>query len=119
MKSEPLPLALASQRLRRRPGWPRKEPSAVAPQASAPRAAPPVTRPPERAVAEVWPIQPRLLGLQDAARYVGVSTWTIRAYLADGRLRRVRLPGPGGGEPLERILLDREELDRLVEDAKA
>jgi hypothetical protein len=68
-------------------------------------------------VAEVWPISPRLLGLKDAARYVGVSTWTIRGWLAAGRLARVRLPGPGGDD-LGRLLVDRLDLDRLVAEGK-
>jgi len=116
--SDPLPLALASHRLRRRPGRPRKVVSAPACQASAPQPSPPLTRLPEPAVAALWPMRARVLGLKASADYLGVSTWTVRAYLAAGRLRRVRLPGPGGGE-LERLLLDREDLDRLVEDAKA
>jgi hypothetical protein len=68
-------------------------------------------------VAEVWPIQPRLLGLRDAAQYVGVSTWTIRGWLAAGRLARVRLPGAAGGD-LERLLVDRLDLDQLVAEGK-
>jgi hypothetical protein len=77
-----------------------------------------LTRENERAVAEVWPLQPRILGLKGAAAYLGVSTWTIRAYLADGRLHRVHLPGRDGGA-LDRLLLDRQELDQLVENGKA
>jgi excisionase family DNA binding protein len=72
----------------------------------------------EPTVAALWPLQPRLLALKEAAAYLGVSTWTIRAYLADGRLQRVRLPGRGGGE-LERLLLDRGDLDALIEEGKA
>jgi hypothetical protein len=68
-------------------------------------------------VAALWPIQPRLLGLRAAAQYVGVSTWTIRAWLVAGRLARVRLPGAAGGD-LERLLLDRFDLDRLVVEGK-
>ena len=115
--SEPLPLALASQRLRRRPGRPRKVAGAVASQASAPRATPPLTRPPDRTVAEVWPVPPRLMGLKDAARYCSVSTWTVRGWLGAGRLARVRLPGAAGGD-LERLLVDRLDLDRLVTEGK-
>src|SRR5262245_19267208 len=99
------------------PGRPRKNASAPAPQASAPLAAPGLTRLPEPTVADVWLPGPRLLGCKDAARYVGVSTWTIRARLADGRLLRVKLPGAVGGV-LERLLVDRLDLDRLIEAGK-
>lgn len=110
-------LADASRRLRRRPGRPRKQPRAVASQASAPLAASPLTRENARAVAEVWPIPPRLLGLKDAAKYAGVSSWTIRGWQAAGVLERVRLPGASGGE-LERLLFDRLDLDALIEAGK-
>ncbi len=130
--SEPLPLAEAAQRLRRRPGRPRKGARPVADQASGHPAAPLSMRAPAPTVATVWPddpppadvrprglgLVPRLLGLKASATYLGVSTWVIRAYLAAGRLHRVHLPGPDGGE-LDRLLLDRQELDRLVEDGKA
>jgi hypothetical protein len=75
-------------------------------------------RVPAPPVAELWPLQPRILGLKAAASYLGVSTWVVRAYLADGRLHRVHLPGPDGGD-LDRLLLDRQELDQLVENGKA
>lgn len=113
--SQPLPLASASQRLRRPPG---RQRGAVVSQAPAPPAAPLSMRDSARTVAEVWPDAPRLLGLKAAARYVGVSTWTIRAWLADGLLMRVRLPGVGGAE-LDRLLLDRLDLDRLIQQGKA
>ena len=57
------------------------------------------------------------MGLKDAARYTGVSTWTVRGWLAAGRLARVRLPGAAGGD-LERLLVDRLDLDRLVTEGK-
>ena len=56
---------------------------------------------------------PRLLDLATAGRYLGLSPWTIRDLLAAGTLARVRIPLPNGGE-LRKVLLDREELDRLV-----
>jgi hypothetical protein len=53
-----------------------------------------------------------------AAAYLGgLSTWTIRDMLAAGVLRRVTVPLPGG-RGLRRVLIDREDLDRLVEEAK-
>jgi len=94
-------------------------------------------RPPGRTVAVVWlkqlvkdedeaeqvrpewiPATARLLGLKAAAAYVGVSTWVIRGWLAEGVLTRIRLPRPGGGE-MDRLLLDVTDLDTLIEQGKA
>jgi hypothetical protein len=36
---------------------------------------------------------PRLMGLKQAAEYVGVSYWLLRDYVIDGTLKPVRLPG--------------------------
>ena len=66
---------------------------------------------------ELWPLRPRLLGLADAARYLGVSTWTVRDYFAAGVLTRIKLPAPQGGD-LDRVLVDRLELDALIEAAR-
>jgi len=92
-----LPLAAAQRRLGR-PGRPRKP---VAPDATARAAGSPA-------------IDPRLLDVQAAARYLGLSPWTIRDLLAGGKLTRVAIPGPSGRD-LRRVLVDRLELDRLVE----
>jgi hypothetical protein len=42
----------------------------------------------------------------------------VRDLIAAGTLARVRIPLPNGGE-LRRVLLDREDLDRLVAGWKA
>jgi len=63
-------------------------------------------------------VAPRLLDLPSSARYLGVSLWTIRDLIANGTLTRVRVPLPNGGE-LRKVLLDREDLDRLVPSWKA
>jgi excisionase family DNA binding protein len=57
---------------------------------------------------------PRLLGLEDAAKYLGVSEWTVRSLEWEGVLPRVRIPNGKGGE-LRKLLFDREDLDRLIE----
>jgi hypothetical protein len=57
---------------------------------------------------------PRLLNLEAAAAYLGVSPWTVRDLDGAGVLPRVRVPLPHGGE-LRRLLFDREDLDRLIE----
>jgi excisionase family DNA binding protein len=64
-------------------------------------------------VGAVVPVAPRLLDVEGAANYLSVSPWTIRDLIANGTLARVRVPLPRGGE-LRRVLLDREDLDRLV-----
>ncbi len=64
-------------------------------------------------------IAPRLLDLEAAALYLGVSVWTVRelAGKKDGVLRRVRIPLKNNGE-LRKLLFDREDLDRFIEASK-
>jgi excisionase family DNA binding protein len=95
----PLPLVDAAVRLRGVPGRPRKA-------TAQPTAAPGV---PVLAAATA-----RLVDDNGAARYLGVSTWTVRDLAAAGHLRRVRLP-LGGGREVRRILYDLADLDRLIE----
>jgi hypothetical protein len=49
-----------------------------------------------------------------AAQYLTLSTWSLRDLLANGTLRRVLVPLPNGGE-LRRVLLDRQDLDELIQ----
>jgi len=72
-----------------------------------------------RAVATytVGPIGPRLLDLHTAAAYLGVSEWTVRDLEAAGTVARVRVPLGQTGE-LRKLLFDRAELDRLIEQWK-
>ncbi len=60
------------------------------------------------------PLIPRLLDLEAAATYLGVSPWTIRDLEAAGVLPRVRVPLPGGRE-LRKLLFDKADLDRLID----
>ena len=60
---------------------------------------------------------PRLLDVDGAANYLGISTWTVRSMVDAGTLRPVRLPLDGGRE-LRRLLLDRLDLDRVIEAGK-
>lgn len=73
---------------------------------------------PPRPHMPVVTVPPRLLDLESSARYLGVSPWTVRDLVANGTLVRVRIPLPGGDD-LRKVLLDREELDRLVARWKA
>jgi helix-turn-helix protein len=59
----------------------------------------------------------RLLDLQQAARYLGVSPWTVRDLEASGVIPRVVIPLPNGRD-LRKLLFDRADLDRLIESWK-
>ncbi len=63
--------------------------------------------------ASVHPVS-RLLSLEQAAHYLGVSTWTVRELEWSGVLPRVRIP-LGNGKELRKLLFDREDLDRLID----
>ena len=65
----------------------------------------------------VCPPQARLLDVEDAAAYLGISSWTLRDLHAAGRLPRVRLPLAGDRE-CRRLLFDVRDLDQLVELSK-
>jgi excisionase family DNA binding protein len=54
-------------------------------------------------------VRPALLTLRQAADYVAVSYWTIRAWVDAGKLAIVRLPGDGRLVRVERV-----ELERLI-----
>lgn len=116
----PPPLAEASRRLRRPPGRPRKRPPRI-PRSEArgdtrvahvlePRA----RRGVEPSSASVHVAgSPRLIPAREAARYLGVSYWTVLALRDSGTLRPVRLPL--AARAVRRVLFDRAELDRLVD----
>jgi hypothetical protein len=63
----------------------------------------------------------RLLDLKAAARYMGgISPWTLRALVADGHLKPVRLPSVRHpGEQGRRLLFAREDLDAAITRWKA
>ena len=52
----------------------------------------------------------RLKNVNEAAGLLGISPWTVRAYIRDGKLRPVRIG--------RRVLLEETELERLVTDGK-
>ena len=117
-----LPLAAARERLRRKPGRPRKYPPAGGAQAHEASAPPGSTHgglPTQGLMGSgEMPVpvnvpMPRLLDVAGAARYLALSPWTVRDLISNGTLPRVRVPLPNNGE-LRRVLVDREDLDRLV-----
>ena len=63
---------------------------------------------------------PRLLDLKAAGAYLGVSYWTARTLVDAGALPTVKLPmcPRSDGRVLRRILIDRNDLDRLIEASK-
>ena len=48
----------------------------------------------------------KLLSVEAAAQLLSISTWTVRAYIREGKLRPVRLG--------RRVLLAEGELERLI-----
>lgn len=106
-----LPLAAASERLRRQPGRPRKAALAHVPGASAAEAG---VAGRLRVDALASPaIAPRLLDLRATARYLGVSPWTVRDLEAAGVLMRVCVPFLR--RDLRKLLFDRADLDQMIE----
>lgn len=55
----------------------------------------------------------RLMTLRQAAQYLSVSYWTVRAWVQSGKLSAVRLPG--GGRLLR---VEIAHLDRLVDECR-
>ena len=106
------PLAAARERLRRKPGRPRKVNSGHVP--GTPPAKGGVNGGSLGGALAVRAIVPRLLSLDATAAYLGISPWTVRDLEAAGVLPRVRIPLPNNGE-LRKLLFDREDLDRLIE----
>jgi len=72
----------------------------------------------------VVPGWPRLLNVEQAAAYLNVSWWTLREFVNDGSIPTVRLPRPQTrrmrqrqpiSDTVRRLLIDRADLDALVE----
>jgi hypothetical protein len=66
-------------------------------------------------------VQQRLLSVKQAAQYMGISFWTMRDYVLAGHIPIVELwplrprEGERPKQTLHRVLIDRVELDRLIE----
>jgi predicted DNA-binding transcriptional regulator AlpA len=70
-------------------------------------------------VFEIIKSEPRLLDLAGAAAYLGISRSAIRQMVDIGRLPRVQLPSVRQAlGRLDRFLLDKADLDAIVERAK-
>src|SRR5262249_23660163 len=57
----------------------------------------------------------RLLTLQEAAAYLGVSYWTIRSWIERDVIKVVRLPSVRGGVDGRLVRIERAVLDKLIE----
>jgi excisionase family DNA binding protein len=55
-------------------------------------------------------MQQLLVGIKDAAASLGLSHWTLRAWIREGRLAAVRMG--------RRVLIEPSELARLIEQAR-
>jgi hypothetical protein len=67
-------------------------------------------------ILEVKAAEPRLLDLKSAANYLGISTSALRLLVDNGQISRVFLPNPRRPtESMDRFLVDKAELDRLIE----
>lgn len=107
------PLAEASRRLRRPAGRPRRvdvsQPSGGLPIHGAP------SIPAKDAGINghfATTVLPQALPIVAAAQYSGIPVRRLWAYIAQGRLRPIRPPG------MRRVLLDRRDLDELLEASK-
>lgn len=68
--------------------------------------------------------KPRLISLKEAAKYMGLSFWTVRDYVLQGLIPAIQLPAlrPREGEKprqtLRRVLVDRKDLDAFIDARK-
>jgi hypothetical protein len=60
---------------------------------------------------------PRVLDLRTGAKYLGISYWSLRDLVLNGHVPAVRLPCPrgGNGRIMRRLLVDRRDLDALID----
>ena len=59
---------------------------------------------------QAYVIEPRLLSQQEAARYLGISHWTIRDLVFRGEIPFIKIG--------RRVLLDRQDLDSYLNRSK-
>jgi hypothetical protein len=61
--------------------------------------------------------QPRVLDLKAGAKYLGISYWSLRDLVLAGHVPTIRFPCPraGNGRIMRRLLVDRRDLDALIE----
>jgi hypothetical protein len=70
-------------------------------------------------VLDVTRTEPRLLDLNGAAAYLGISRSAVRLLVDRGQVRRINLPGLADTQiRLNRFLFDKADLDVIVERSK-
>jgi hypothetical protein len=57
----------------------------------------------------------RLVDDHFGASYLGISRSQFRALVSGGRIPRVEVPSVDGHSTIRRLLVDRDDLDRLIE----
>jgi excisionase family DNA binding protein len=59
----------------------------------------------------------QLMGANDAAKYLGLSYWTLRELIGSGAIPSVQPLNNNGGR-LRKFLVDKNDLDRPIERSK-
>lgn len=62
--------------------------------------------------------EPRCMNLKSAARYSGISYHSLRLMALNGVLPLVELPGLTGKGQLRRLLIEKADLDELINRSK-
>jgi hypothetical protein len=57
---------------------------------------------------------PRLLNLAAAGHYLGISPWSVRELVWAGWLPVVKIPRTDGTGDMNRVLIDRNDLDAFI-----
>ncbi|UCZ88620.1 helix-turn-helix transcriptional regulator [Gordonia sp. WA4-43] len=63
-------------------------------------------------------VEPRLIGIPDAAHYLGIGISSVERLIDNGTLPVVRIGGDATGRRARR-LLDRDDLDTYIDNQKA
>lgn len=56
----------------------------------------------------------RIVGIQTAARYAGVSRWTMAAWVEEGKIPFIRYPAKHGEGDLRAPKIDLDDLDAFI-----
>jgi len=57
---------------------------------------------------------PRLLDLKASAHYLSLGVWSVRELVWAGRLPVVKIRRPDGSGDINRVLIDRNDLDAFI-----
>jgi excisionase family DNA binding protein len=60
----------------------------------------------------------RIVGLQEAAKYCGVSRWTLCVWIRNGDLPVIRFKGRIERQDLRGVKVDLDDLDQFIERSK-